>query len=330
MNFKLRQLEGFLAAADEGAFSKAADRLAMTQPAFSQLIQELERAVGVRLFDRTTRRVELTEAGRILQAQVRRPLQDLRHAHDSLRELAAGERGSVTFAALPSAAFHIGTRAIARFRSVHPAVQVRQIEDQNGLLVDKVVNREVDFGLGMLAQADPVLRFEQMFDDELVAVLPAGHPLATQAAIAWTDLVEVPLILLPAPSSVRRLAQAGLAMAGSHREPTFEVVNMVTALRMVGEGLGLTILPMMALYSLKMDGLVHRPLGEPRPIRHMGIIRRVDRPPTPATGTLIRFLFEESAKVPHGRPERVSSNRISDDASGIHRTSRLGTLRRKQ
>ncbi|MDB5581162.1 MAG: hypothetical protein JWR80_6338 [Bradyrhizobium sp.] len=297
MNFKLRQLEGFVAAAEEGAFGRAAERLAMTQPAFSQLIRELEASVGVRLFERTTRKMDLTEGGRMLLAQVRRPLDDLQFAYSSLLQIAGGERGSITFAALPSAAFLLGTRAIARFRTAFPAVQIRQIEDQNGLLVDKVLNREVDFGIGMLPQADPELHFDSMFVDELVAVLRHDDPLAAKRELAWSDLVASPMILLPSPSSVRRLAEAGLAVAGSHQEPAYEVVNMTTALSMVREGLGLTILPLMALESLKMDELVFRPLGDPRPVRQMGVIRRTDRSLSGATEAFLRYLQEEADKI---------------------------------
>ncbi|WP_345246072.1 LysR family transcriptional regulator [Pigmentiphaga soli] len=307
MNFKLRQLEGFVAAAETGAFSKAADRLAMTQPAFSQLIRELEGMVGVRLFERTTRRMELTEAGRILLAQVKRPLDDLQHAYANLRELAGGERGSITYAVLPSAAFVIGTRAIAQLRERHPHVQVRQIEDQNGLLIDKVLQREVEFGLGMFSHADPALRFDFMFMDELVAIVRPDHALAAAAEVAWADLADVPLILLPISAAARRLADAGLAQAGCHRAPAFEVVNMVTALSMVREGLGVTILPRVGLEAMNMEGLVYRRLGEPRPERQMGIIRRVDRPLSAAAATLIRFLYQQAGAVagPATRPPEL-------------------------
>ncbi len=294
MNFKLRQLEGFVAAADMAAFSRAADQLSMTQPAFSQLIRELENVAGVRLFERTTRRVELTEAGRMLLAQVRRPLEDLHHAYTSLQELAEGARGLVTYAALPSAAFCIGTRAIAQLRDHFPAVQVRQIEDQNGLLINKVLQREVEFGLGMLSHPDPALSFDFMFVDELVVVMPENHPQARKKVLAWTDLIDPPLILLPPSSSSRRLVDAGLAQVGCDREPTFEVVNMVTALSMAYEGLGLTVQPRVALESMKMDGLVYRQLDNPRPLRRMGIIRRSDRPLSAAAEKLIGFLHEEA------------------------------------
>lgn len=302
MNFKLRQLEGFIAAAELGAFSKAAERLCMTQPAFSQLIRELETAVGVKLFDRTTRRVDLTDAGRLLLAQARRPLDDLQHAYASLLELAGGERGSVTYAVLPSTAFGIGTRAIAQLRARYPAVQVRQIEDQNSLLIDKVLQREVEFGIGMQSGPDPLLQFDFMFVDELVAVMPADHPLAARPVLPWSDLAGHPLILLPLFSSSRRMVDANLSLLGCHSEPAFEVVNMATALSMAREGLGLTVQPWVALESLNMSGLVHRSLGEPRPLRRMGILRRRDRPLSAAAEVLVELLFEQ-ARAAVGRNE---------------------------
>ncbi len=96
-NFKLRQLEGFVAAADSGSFSHAALQLAMTPPAFSQLIRELESSLGMLLFERTTRRIDLTDAGRQLLHSVRRPLEDLNGAYSDMRDLAGGKRGRVSF-----------------------------------------------------------------------------------------------------------------------------------------------------------------------------------------------------------------------------------------
>lgn len=304
MNFKIRQLEGFIAAADHRSFSAAADRMCMTQPAFSQLIQELEKIVGTRLFDRTTRRMELTEAGQLLLAQARRPVEDLQFAWESVAEMASGSRGSVSFAILPSAAFSIGTRAVARFHSDFPKVKVRQLEDQDRLLMDKVLDREVDFGVGMMARPEPALQFHELFVDELMAVLRHDDPGARKRKIAWADLRDAGLILLPPTSSVRRLTDAGLALAGYSRAPDFEVVNMVTSLTMVRQGLGMTILPRIALDSMRMDGLVHRPLTDPRPMRSIGIVRRTDRVLSPVAERFIAYLAEESAPSSLPQPPR--------------------------
>ncbi|MBP7564545.1 MAG: LysR family transcriptional regulator [Burkholderiaceae bacterium] len=304
MNFKLRQLEGFIAAAESRSFSVAADRMCMTQPAFSQLVRELESIVGTRLFDRTTRRIELTEAGRLLLAQARRPLEDLQHAYQDVTELAAGHRGSVSYAILPSAAFSVGTRAIARFRQAHPGVKILQLEDQDRLLMEKVLDREVDFGVGVYRRADAALRFDELFVDELVAVLRVDDALARRRQIGWSDFKDLPLILLPPTSSVRRLVDAGLALEGCQREPAFEVVNMVTAMAMVRQGLGITVLPRIALESMGMEGLVHRRFGEPRPMRRVGIVRRADRVLSAAAERFIACLVEQSAPALLPQPPR--------------------------
>jgi DNA-binding transcriptional LysR family regulator len=182
MNFKLRQLQGFAGAARHGSFSAAAKELAMTQPAFSQLIRELEIALHVKLFERTTRRIELTEAGRRLLSMIERPLDDLNDAFKFVRDLAAGTRGRLAFASLPSVAFGIATHALARFKARYPAIAVRLIEDQNFTILDRVLHREVDFGIGTLATPNRELVFRELLRDELQAVFPADHAPGTEEA----------------------------------------------------------------------------------------------------------------------------------------------------
>ncbi|ETF03010.1 hypothetical protein W822_09290 [Advenella kashmirensis W13003] len=303
MNFKLRQLEGFIAAADEHSFSSAAERLCMTQPAFSQLIRELETLLGARLFERTTRRVDLTEAGQLLYTQAKRPIEDLHHAYLAVTQLADGTRGVVRFAALPSVAFGLGARAVGRFRADFPDVQVLQIEDQDRLLADKVLNREVDFGIGMAGRTNAVLRFDHLFFDDLVVVVAQEHPLIHKKQAEWRDLTNEKLILLPSTSSVRRLVDAGLARLGAHREPAHEVVNMVTSLAMVRAGLGVTVLPRLALDALKMDGLAFRPFGESSPMRRIGILRRTDRDLSPAAQRFIEYVQHEASLGDALRPQ---------------------------
>ncbi|OWT73721.1 MULTISPECIES: LysR family transcriptional regulator [unclassified Achromobacter] len=276
-NFKLRQLQGFVAAAELGSFALAAAHTSMTPPAFSQLIKELESNLGVALFDRTTRRLHLTAAGEQLLLSVRRPLQDLDHASADMRALVDGSRGRIAFSILHSLAFGIGTRTLAALHQSHPSVAVQMIEDQNDVLIERIVNREVDFGVGMFTHAVSELSFEPLFVDELVAVLRADHPLARRPVVEWSELAEHPLILLPQKSSVRRLAEASLLLTGLPRKTGHEVVSMVTAINMAAAGLGVTILPKLSLPWLKADHMAHRSIGDPRPHRQIGIIRRTSR-----------------------------------------------------
>jgi DNA-binding transcriptional LysR family regulator len=308
MNFKLRQLQGVLALARTGSFSRAAAATSMTQPAFSQMIRELETTLDVRLFDRTTRRVDLTDAGRALVALVRRPVDELADAYVNLRDFAAGTRGRIELALLPSAAFGFMTRALAAYRTRHPLVQVTLHEEQNDVLLQQVRDREVDFGIGILPRRDAELQSTDLFTDELVAVLPSGHRLAGRATLSWKLVAGEPLILLPRPSSVRQMVEGSLAGNGSACKPVFEVANMVTAASMARFGLGITVLPWLALAEMRQDGLSVRRISGPRPLRRVGIVRRKDRSMSPAAAEFLALLeaeradFEPQALVaPRGR-----------------------------
>jgi LysR family transcriptional regulator, carnitine catabolism transcriptional activator len=292
MNFKLRQLQGLLALARAGSFSRAAAATAMTQPAFSQMIRELEATLDVRLFDRTTRRVDLTEAGRTLVGLVQRPVDELEDAWLDLRGFATGTRGRIALALLPSAAFGFVTRALAAYRTLNPLVQVTLREEQNDVLLQKVRDREVDFGIGILAASDPDLQASDLFVDELVAVLASGHRLAARSVLSWKALASEPLILLPRPSSVRQLVEASLARKHAACEPAFEVANMLTAASMARSGLGITVLPWLALAEMRQDGLDIRRIGAPRPLRRVSIVRRRDRRPGPAAQAFLALLEE--------------------------------------
>jgi LysR family carnitine catabolism transcriptional activator len=289
-NLKIRQLEGFVAAADSGSFVTAAANVALTPAAFSQLIQELERTLGISLFERTTRRVELTDAGRRLLASVRRPLSDLADVNADMKALAGGLRGKVALSILHSLAFGIGTAAIAELRATHPNISVKMIEDQNEILIERVRSREVDIGLGMFTKAYDDLEFQPLFEDDLVVVMPSKHPLCKVKSVSWSQLAANPLVLLQPKSSVRVLVEAGLTVAGNPTQELTEVVSMVTALNFCRAGFGITVLPQLSLSSLKLDNMSVRPIGEPKPKRKIGLLRRANRPALPAEIQLVNAL----------------------------------------
>lgn len=308
MSFKLRQLHGFVSAARHGSFSRAARELAMTQPAFSQMVRELETSLGLKLFERTTRRVELTEAGQRLRAMVERPLDDLDAAYRYARDMAAGRRGRIVFATLPSVAFEFAALVLARYKARHPGIIVRLIEDQNANIIERVLDREADFGIGTLEHGHPELAFRELLRDELLAVFPSRHALVQKKRITWRDLAGEPLALLPQQSSVREFADAGLAASGTAREPAYEVANMVTALGLVRAGLGATILPRIALMELNMKGLRACHIEDPRPVRHIGIITRIDRALSPPAGAYVDMLFSDPRRTTYDAPAGKARN----------------------
>jgi LysR family transcriptional regulator, carnitine catabolism transcriptional activator len=288
MSFKLRQLEGFVAACRLPSFSAAARRLAMTQPAFSQSIRELETRLGVALFERTTRKVTLTEAGQRLLALIERPLSDLSDAHKLMREMASGSHGSI---ALSSPALGFMTSALARFKAGYPTTRVRLFEDQNPVLIHRVLDREVDFGIGTLNNPAKELAFRELMRDELMVVYHARHALRNKRKITWRDLAAERLILLPKHSGVRDHTDRGLAASGIPYEPEYEVASMVMALSIVRVGLGVTLVPRIMLGELNMKGLRASPVAEPHPARSLGVITRADRPLSPAASAFVDLLF---------------------------------------
>ncbi len=310
MSFKLRQLHGFRSAAKHRSFTLAARELAMTQSAFSQMIHELESALGVRLFERTTRSVTLTDAGRRLRPMIERPLDDLDDAFRNLRDIAAGRQGSIVFASLPSVAFGFVTLVLARYKSRHQAITVRLIEDQNLNIIERVLDKEVDFGISTLSGLRPELSFRELLHDEMLAVLPMRHALAQRKRITWRDLAPETLATLPRQSSVREMIDTGFAANGIVHEPTYEVVNMVTALGMVRAGLGITILPNIALMELSMKGLLARRIEEPRPARRIGIITRTDRTLAPAAAAYVEMLFSDPRRAAYDVPQGKDVNPV--------------------
>lgn len=318
MNFKLRPLAGFVLAAHHSSFSRAAEELAMTQPAFSQMIRELESVLGVQLFERTTRRVALSEAGRQLLSMVERPLDDLEDAWRYVRDIAGGKRGRIVFTVLPSVAFGIATATLARFKARHPEITARLVEEPDMTLLDRVLSREVDFGIGTLPLDHPELAFRELLRDELTAVVPEDHPMTEGKRTSWKDLAKQPLVLLPRQSNTRHLTEVAFVANGINAEPTYEVANMVTALGMVRAGLGITFMPRMVLRELNMKNLAAVSLRNPTPERIIGVITRVDRTLSPASRAFVDLLFEHVRDWEYFRDKNHHGNDDLSNASAAN------------
>jgi LysR family transcriptional regulator, carnitine catabolism transcriptional activator len=294
MRVTFRQLKGVIAAAKHGSFSAGARELAMTQPAFSQLISALETSAGVQLFDRTTRRIHLTEVGAQFLGMVERPLGDIEDACLFLRDIAAGKRGRLVFS---SVAHDFITSALARFKAAYPNVAVKVLDDPSATLIGRVLRREVDFGVGAIVEPHKDLLFRELLRDEFVAIVQGESALAARRKITWLALRQQPLVLLPRQSSVRVMVDRQLAALAIVREPEYEAQNAIAALSMTRAGLGVTILPQLILSGLNMSGLTAIRIGEPRLERSLGIIARADRSLAPPGAAYVELLFQEIGKL---------------------------------
>jgi LysR family carnitine catabolism transcriptional activator len=263
--------------------------------------------MGIRLFERTTRKVELTEAGQDFLSRIERPLGDLEDASTFIRDLVAGRRGRIVFALLPSVAFGYAIDALADFKATYPNITVRLIEDQNENLIQKVLQNEVDFAIGSMTHEMHQLSFRKMMVDEPLVVFPKTHRFSRQSRVTWKDLVSEPLALLPRLSSLRGLAEVAFARMNIRLEPEYEIANMVTAMCMARAGMAVTILPGIALSELNMTGLQSARIHAPLLPRDIGIITRSDRTLAPAAKAYVALLLAASASDSLRAPRNLRS-----------------------
>jgi DNA-binding transcriptional LysR family regulator len=236
-----------VAVARLGNFTRAAERLNLSQPSLSLHIRQLEQDLGVRLLDRSTRSVALTRAGEDFLPTAERLLDDFQSAVASVADLAARRRGRVAVAVLPSVAAELLPRAIALLRARHPDVGVALRDDVAEHIPARVRNGEVDFGLGAIDTIDADLAGVPLLADELIAVVPRPHPLTRLAKVTWRALAGYPFVAMSRDSSVRRLTDMAFARSGLPLEPAFEAKYMSTAIGIVANGLGVGALPSSAI-----------------------------------------------------------------------------------
>lgn len=261
MNLTLRQIRAFLAVDQCGSFTAAAGRLHLTQSAVSVLVGDLEAVFGLRLFDRTTRLVRLTDAGREFLPVAQKVMLELEAAVSSSRELSERKRGRVAVAATPLMSSLLLPRAIARYAQLQPGVNVVLHDALAGQIQPKVRDGEVDFGIGTFERSARELVAEPLMTDTLVLACAAAHPLAARRQVPWRALAGHPFVALTRENSVGQLITESLGGAGIEIEPAYEVSHLWTVVGMVDAGLGVAVLPSYAnviarLYRIRILRLV--------------------------------------------------------------------------
>jgi DNA-binding transcriptional LysR family regulator len=275
MNVSTRQLRAFMALATECHFTRAAAACHLSQPAFSALIRQLEEAISLRLFDRSTRHVALTADGVAFQAAAQRVLAELDHALAGARDRAALRLGRVSIALLPSLAADWLPAVLAAFRAAHPGVDVQVADVLSEPCLDRVKNGQADFALAATRADTPELRAEAFCSDHFHLVCPRGHPLAKLADPRPRDVAAWPFIHLSRTSSVRQYIDA--ATHPQTLPAVLEVEQLATVAGMVRAGLGVSVVPALALYQFRQPGLVLKALRWPGLQRRIYLVRRRDR-----------------------------------------------------
>ena len=206
-----RQLLAVLAIADYGSFIAAAAFLKTSQPALTRTIKRIEDVLGVSLFERTTRRVQLTPAGREFVAVAERVLNDLRISVRSMRELADQQRGQVIVAAIESVATGVLPRIIADYHIARPAIELRVREGVHGAVLEDFRSGVADLGITFVDELPDTIAMVPLGPEVFHAVMPRQHRLAPSRGITMKQIAREPLVSLTHDSRTRRVIDSAAA-----------------------------------------------------------------------------------------------------------------------
>lgn len=254
MAFTLDQVRGFVAVAEEGNFGRAAERLMMTQPPLSRQIQKLERAVGVALFERTSRATILTPAGRAFLAEARQLLAQAEAAPLMARRVSDGSSGSVRLGVTLLAALNVLGRWVRLAQQELPGVDVVLTEMVTSSQVEALLAGEIDIGLLRGRPRPEVLESTLVHTEDLVVAAPAGHPLAEEDAVTLEQVAAHPLVTY-APARARYFYELVVStFQGAGLTPRYVqyVSQASTILALVDAGIGLALVPR-SMTSLNLD-----------------------------------------------------------------------------
>jgi DNA-binding transcriptional LysR family regulator len=272
------QLRTFLEVSRLRSFSRAAEKLSVTQPAISAQIRSLENEVGARLFDRDGGKVTFTAAGRVFEPFAEHVLQCHAHIGTTIAELHRSPRGEIAISANEATSLYVLPTVFAQFKREYTRVALKIVRADRARSMDAVLNREVDFGIVSLPVKDARLLVDVIHKDDVVLVVPPSHPLAGRELVTLPEVLQYPL-LLPKQGRQREQIDELFRAHDSHPRVGMEVESSELLKRLIAAGLGMGFLPRAvvtaderagALRVLRVEGV--------KMVRELALVYRKDKP----------------------------------------------------
>jgi LysR family hydrogen peroxide-inducible transcriptional activator len=283
MRPSVRQLEYLVALADTLSFRRAAEACYVTQPALSAQIRALEEILGVRLFERDRRHVLATEAGREVVERARRVLVEIDALAEAARAFQGPLAGTLRLGVIPTVAPYVLPPVLPHVSERFPGLRVFLREEQTARLLDLLGRGELDLLLLALEAELGDVETLALFSDPFVLALPPGHRLARRKVVREEDLRDEPVLLLADGHCLRDQALPICRTGGARELGDFRASSLNTLVRMVSSGIGLTLLPSVAvpIEVRSADELAIRPLVRRAPARTIGFAWRRTSPRRP-------------------------------------------------
>ncbi len=287
MNFDW--LTTFLEVARQKSFSRAAEKLHVTQPSISAQIRALESHLGQRLLDRGGGKVTLTAAGKAFQPFAEQSLIQLKQVRLTLADMERTPRGSLTISANDSTALYVLPVLIGKFKKQYPKVALNIVRAERSKTLELVLSREVEFGIVSLPVRDPRLHVELIHEDRLVLVVPAGHPLTLLERPTLSDAAKHEF-LVPKEGRRRELIDHLFIQNKTARRIAMELDSSELLKRLIVAGLGISFMPRINVVDELKQGLVQIVHVEGVDIpRNLGLISPLDADHTRAGNAFFKF-----------------------------------------
>ncbi|AGA30377.1 transcriptional regulator CynR [Singulisphaera acidiphila] len=270
---ELRHLRYFLAVADAAHFRHAAESLHVSQPTLSLQVQQLEKELGVPLFDRIGRGVRLTAAGELFRNHARRVLRELEEAQAGLDELDGLKRGRLAVGVVQTVNAYLIPVVVAEFSAAYPGVTLL-VEELSASGVEIGVSEgRLDLGVSFVPPADTGLDAELLFEEELVLVIPRRHPWSRRQTVRVSELGNEPLMVMPRGFYTRQMVDEAFRVAGISAKVVVEMNSVAAIVATVQRGGHATILPLLAIPD-KVTHVRTVRLEGPTPSREVGLLMR--------------------------------------------------------
>lgn len=301
LNISLRQIRAFVAVAEAGSFTIAAETIHISQPALTLTIQQLERMLGFDLFNRSTRRVVLTVEGEMFLSIAKSLIDSFVTAMTDASALAKSKIGHISVAAVYSIAVGYLPKAVNDFLQTHPDVKVDLVDDNSSGVLWRVKNREADFGFASIGD-DPDLDFSLKYSDFLGVAARKGHPIfRKRKELTWDDLKKYEYFGFEQGTGIYAAMEHVDQLPEHIRNPSITVASNPVLEAALLEGNGITVVPALAYPNGLRNGIQFRTLHEPVVTRPIYLVTRHDRPLGLAAqgllDTLLRYLPDKESSV---------------------------------
>ena len=287
---EMQQLRYVVAVARTGNFSRAAEQCHVSQPSLSQQIMKLEDDLGERLFDRMKRMAKLTPHGEVF---LRRAMHILHEVDAAKREAAEAKdllRGTIIVGVLPTIAPYLLPKAIAEFMEKYPGVEIVVQEDTTARLLKHTLAYEIDFALVSQPINDERLVVQELFKEELLLALPPGHPLTRKRQVNVSDLADERVIVMKEGHCLGDQVLRFCERRDIRPQISFRSAQLETVQALVRAGLGISLIPAMAVQVNVGKTLEYRSLKSPRPERKIVAVWPKQRPPGRAANELLKLI----------------------------------------